>query len=64
MKKLYRYLFCKPNIAVGEKLHYHDRTCLGLYFDWGDGLWFIETEIFDISWEVEKFYRKQKLNKQ
>jgi len=59
MKKLFRYLFQRPDIKVGEKTSYYDRTCMRVYFDWKDGLWLIECEDVIISWGLEQFYRNK-----
>ena len=57
MKKLFCYLFKKPNIKVGDTLAYHNYTCKRIYFDWQSGLWFLGcTDEFDISYNVEKYY--------
>lgn len=59
MKKLFRYLFQRPNVKVGDKLAYYNRTCMHVYFSWKDDLWFIECEDVTISWGLEQFYRKR-----
>ena len=56
MKKLFCYLFKKPNIKVGDTLAYHNYACKRIYFDWQSGLWFLGcTDEFDISYNVEKY---------
>ena len=59
-KKLFTYLFKKPNIKVGDTLAYYDKICIGIYFNWEDGLWFINLGTYSISWGVEEFYRTEK----
>lgn len=59
-KKLYTYLFKKPNIKVGDTLAYHNHICKCIYFNWVDGLWFIDCGWYCISWGVEEFYRTEK----
>ena len=59
MRKLFKFLFEKPKIKKGEKMHYYDKTCMGIYFNWKYGLWFIETDDgMAISCGLEEFYRK------
>jgi hypothetical protein len=61
ISKLYKFLFKKPKIKKGEKLHYYDKVCDHLYFSWSDGLWFIKTtEGISISCGLEEFYRNKK----
>jgi hypothetical protein len=62
MKKMFIYLFKKPNVKIGDRLSYYNRTCIGVYFDWEDGIWFIECEDVNISWALEQFYRKRNKN--
>jgi len=59
MRKLFKYLFKRPDVKVGDKLSYYNRTCMHIYFSWEDGLWFIECEDVAISWGLEQFYRKR-----
>ena len=59
MKKLIRYLFCKPPIKNGDKLAYYNNVCEGINFSWEEGLWFIKCGDFSISWGVEQFYRSK-----
>jgi len=59
-KKLFTYLFKKPNIKVGDTLAYYDKICKGIYFNWEDGLWFIGIGTCSISWNLELFYRTEK----
>ena len=57
MKKLFCYLFKKPNIKVGDTLAYHNYICKRIFFDWQSGLWFLGcTDEFAISYDVEKYY--------
>ena len=60
VNKLFKYFFMKPDVKIGDKLSYYERTCMGVYFDWKDGLWFIECEDVNISWGLELFYRNHK----
>jgi hypothetical protein len=62
MKKIFIYFFKKPNVKIGDRLSYYNRTCVGVYFDWKYGIWFIECEDVSISWALEQFYRKRNNN--
>jgi len=64
MNKLFKYLFCKPSVKVGDKLSYYNKTCSKVYFSWKDGVWFINCEDLSISWELEIFYRNKPKNEQ
>jgi len=59
MRKLFKYLFKRPNVKIGDKLSYYNRTCMHIYFSWKEGLWFIECEDVTISWGLEQLYRKR-----
>jgi len=61
-KKLYVFLFKKPNIKIGDKLIYYSYTCKSIHFNWQCGLWFVkceETEL-NISYGLELWAREQK----
>lgn len=59
LKKIYVYLFKKPNIKIGEDLNYYKNNCSGLYFEWNYGLWFIELDGGgSISHGLYKFYNE------
>lgn len=59
MRKLLKYLFQRPNVKVGDKLSYYDKTCKRIYFSWEHGIWFIQCEDVTISWVLEQFYRER-----
>ena len=48
-QKLFTYLFKKPNVKIGDTLAYYDRICMGIYFSWADGLWFIISSLYGES---------------
>lgn len=64
LKGVYRRLFDKPNIEVGESLAYYGYIATGYYFDWEHCLWFITTDReLAVSWGLEKWYREEIKNK-